>query len=82
MMKSLMRGLDAMATGVTVGEQFSEGETWRAIGIGLGLAFPLLVRKRIGSLALAVLVAVGSYYFWEKIHGDTAPKLSAPAGTA
>jgi len=82
-MKSLMRALDAAATGVTVGEQFSEGETWRAIGIGLGLAFPLLIRKRIGSLAVAVLVAVGSYYFWEKVHGDAAsPQLSQPAGTA
>jgi len=82
MMKSLMRALDAAATGVTVGEQVSEGETFRAIGIGLGLAFPLLVRKRIGSLALAVVVAVGSYYFWEKIHGESAPRASVPAGTA
>lgn len=82
MFQSLMRAVDAMATGVTVGERFSEGETWRAVGIGLGLAFPLLVRRRVGSLALAVLVAVGSYYFWEKVHGDTAPRLSAPAGSA
>lgn len=82
-MQSLMRALDAAATGVTIGEQFSEGETFRAIGIGLGLAFPLLVRKRIGSLALAVLVAAGSYYFWEQIHGDAAaPSMSAPEGTA
>lgn len=81
-MKSLMRVLDAMATGVTVGERVSEGETWKAIGMGLGLAFPLLVRRRIGSLALAALVALGSYYFWEKVHGETAPRMSAPAGTA
>lgn len=77
-----MRALDAMATGLTVGERISEGETFKAIGIGLGLAFPLLVRRRIGSLALAVLVAAGSYYFWEKVHGETAPKTSAHAGTA
>lgn len=81
-MKSLMRGLDAMATGVTVGERVSAGDTWKAIGIGLGLAFPLLVRRRIGSLALAALVALGSYYFWESIHGETAPKLSSPAASA
>lgn len=81
-MKGLMRALDAAATGVTVGERVSEGETWKAIGIGLGLAFPLLVRRRIGSLAIAALLALGSYYFWENIHGQTAPRTSASAGTA
>ncbi|PSG97245.1 hypothetical protein BRD56_06180 [Thermoplasmatales archaeon SW_10_69_26] len=81
-MKALMRGLDAMATGLTVGERISEGEPFKAIGIGLGLAFPLIMRRRIGSLTLAVLMAVGSYYFWEKVHGDSAPMTSAPTGTA
>lgn len=79
-MKRLMRAFDAMATGLTVGERVSAGENWKAIGIGLGLAFPLIVRRRMGSLALAILVAIGSYYFWENIHAETAPKVSAPAG--
>lgn len=69
-MKRLLRVFDAMATGFTVGEKFSEGEALKGLGIGLGLAFPLLAERRVGSLALAVAVAVGSYYFWEKIHGD------------
>lgn len=81
-MKGLMRALDAAATGVTVGERISQGETWKAIGVGLGLAFPLLVRRRIGSLAVAAVLALGSYYFWENIHGETAPRTSASAGTA
>lgn len=81
-MKRLFQAIDAMAAGFTAGEKFSQGETLKGVGIGLGLAFPLLIRRRIGSLALAILVAIGSYYFWEKIHGETAPRMSAPAGTA
>lgn len=78
-MKRLFQAIDAMAAGFTAGEKFSQGETWKGLGIGLGLAFPLLIRRRIGSLALAVLVAIGSYYFWEKIHGETGRLPEAPA---
>lgn len=75
----MLRVVDAVATGFTVGEKFSEGEQLKAVGIGLGLAFPLLIRRRVGSLFLAVAVAVGSYYLWEQIHGSTTPTVEAPA---
>lgn len=78
-MKRFLRALDAAAAGFTAGEKISEGETLQGVGIGLGIAAPLLFKRRFGSLALAVAVAVGSYYFWEKFHGDAMSEVPQPS---
>ncbi len=66
--KHLMRGLDALLGGLTVGEQARRGDTWKAAGVALTLAVPLLWKKRLGAFALAGLAAVLSYYFFDEFH--------------
>lgn len=66
--KRFMAALDALATGFTVGEKLSEGERMKALGMGLALAAPLIVRRRVWSLVGAAAMAVVAYYFWEEFH--------------
>lgn len=66
--KKLLRGLDALVGGLTIGEQAKRGDTWKAAGVALTLAIPLLWKKRLGAFALAALAAVLSYYFFDEFH--------------
>jgi len=78
-MMRLYRAFGAMATGFAVGQKFSEGERLKALAIGVGLAFPLIVKRRIGSLALAAAIAFGAYYLFEQVHTQQLPDELVPA---
>lgn len=80
--KRFMAAVDALATGFTVGEKLSEGERMKAIGMGLALAAPLIIKRRVWSLAGAVAMAVVAYYFWEEFHAREPVLVEAPADPA
>ena len=83
-MRPVLRGLEAVIGGVTVGERAWRGDHMRAAMMAATLVIPLLWKKRLLSVGLMAAAALLSYYLAEEFVEDeiVVEPISVPAGAS